>query len=262
MFFGVKGYEPCGIFTKGHFVLIFLTIIGIVFALKFSVNKNKKQVHKIIRNATISMWILEIIKIIYSISQNSLYKVNTYVPLYFCSILLYAGLLSSFGKGKLKRAGDVFLTTGSIIGGITFIIYPSTSLLKYPAFHILSIHSFVFHGMMIYLGLLMNITKYIELNKRDIKYFASLIGVICIMALIVNNIFNSNLMFVSQKFRVAPIEFLYKITKGSFWFNVIMMLGQMTMPFYLPYYCINKVKSLHKGKAYRDVGSGLNTVSN
>ncbi len=238
MFSKIGKYKPCGIFTKGHFILIGITISMIMYALKHSMPKNKEDVYKIIRKITVIMCILEIIRIIYSISQNSLYEVNTYLPLYYCSMLLYAGILSSFAKGKLKRVGDVFLATGSIIGGIVFIIYPSTSLLGYPAFHFLSIHSFLFHGIMIYIGILVNKTEYIEVKKEDIKYFAGLVGVVCILALIVNNIFDSNLMFISQNFNIAPIEMLYKITNGTVLFSFIMSIGQMTIPFYLTYYII------------------------
>ena len=154
MFSNIGEYEPCGIFTIGHFILITITIIGIFIALKYSIKKNKEEIHKIIKYITIIAYILEIIKIIFNIHQNSFSAVNTYMPLYYCSILLYAGTLSSFGKGSLKRVGDVSLATGSIIGGIVFFIYPSTSLPIYPIFHILSIHSFLFHGAMIYLGIL------------------------------------------------------------------------------------------------------------
>ena len=78
---------------------------------------------------------------------------------------------------------------GSVIGGVVFILYPSTSLPTYPAFHILSIHSFLYHGIMVYLGILVNKTRYIELEKQDIKYFAGLVGVLCVIAFIINNIF-------------------------------------------------------------------------
>ncbi len=88
----------------------------------------------------------------------------------------------------------------SIIGGIVFVIYPSTSLPIYPAFHFLSIHSFLFHGAMIYLGILINKTRYIKLEKKDIIYFASLIGGMSIVALIVNKLFDGNLMFISNNF--------------------------------------------------------------
>ena len=170
MFAEMGKYEPCGIFTKGHFILIAITIIGIIVALKYSIKKSKEEIHRIIKYITIVAWILEIIKIIYAITKNSLSAVNTYLPLYYCSVLLYAGLLSSFGKNNFKRIGDVSLATGGIIGGIVFIIYPSTSLPWYPAFHAFSIHSFLFHGVMIYLGILINKTKYIELKKEVLQH--------------------------------------------------------------------------------------------
>ena len=231
MFSNMGDYEPCGIFTTGHFILLTVTIICIILALKFTYRKNKEDVYKIIKNLTIIICILEIIKIVFSIYQGSFADVNSYVPLYYCSILLYAGILSSFGKGNFKRAGDVCLATGSIIGGIVFLIYPSTSLPMYPAFHFLSIHSFFFHGTMVYLGILINITNYVELKLSDAKYFAIIIAIMSILALIVNKISNGNLMFISHNFPGTPIEIIYNLTNGNIWYSFIMIVAQMTLPF-------------------------------
>ncbi len=258
MFSNIGEYKPCGIFTIGHFNLILITIIGIFIALKKTANKNKEQVYKIIKNITIIACILEIGKIAYNIKQNSFSAVNTYLPLYYCSILLYAGLLSSFAKGTLKRVGDVSLATGSIIGGIVFMIYPSTSLPIYPAFHILSIHSFLFHGTMVYLGILINKTKYVELKKSDVKYFASLIMCMSIVALIVNKLFNGNLMFISNNFPGTPIEALYKMTNGGFLFTIIMIALQMTIPFYISYYIIKVVQYLENNTKFKENNTNKN----
>ena len=226
-------YEPCGIFTKEHFLLILLTIIGIKISLKKTINKTHKEVKQIIKKCTIAMWIFEVIIILFKIITGGIKNLNNYVPLYYCSLLLYAGLLSSFAKNELKRMGDVFLATGGIIGGIVFILYPSTSLPTYPAIHIVSLHSFTFHGIMIYLGLLINKTKYIEIQASDIKYYSILVGGICVLAYIVNTIFGSNLMFISQNFPGMPIEIIYNMT-GRY-FTLVMSLGQMVLPFYIIY---------------------------
>lgn len=242
MFSNIGKYEACGIFTKGHFILITITTIAIIIALKNTVQKDKEQVHKIIKKLTIIMCILEVIKISFNIVTGSIKAVNTYLPLYYCSMLLYAGLLSSFGKRTLKRIGDVFLATGSAVGGIIFVLFPTTSLPTYPAFHFISIHSFFFHGTMIYLGILVNKTNYIKLEKNDIKYFATLVGTLCAVALIINSIFDSNLMFVSKNFPNSPLEILYRLTNGTIIYNILMIVGQMTLPFYIPYYIIKKIK--------------------
>lgn len=253
MFAEMGEYEACGIFTKGHFILATITIVAIYIALKCSINKSKEVIHNIIKWLTIDILVMEILKIIYNIKHNSIYDVNTYVPLYYCSMLLYAGILSSFGKGVLKKIGDVSLASGAAIGGIVFIIYPSTSLPIYPAFHILSIHSFLFHGVMIYLGILVNKTKYVELKKEDIKYFTSLIGTMSVIALIVNKFFNGNLMFISNNFPNTPIEILYKITNGGILYSLIMIVVQMTIPFYISYYVVKKANYFKKDNIKEEV---------
>lgn len=51
-------------------------------------------------------------------------------------------------------------------------------------------------------------------------------------------------MFISKNSAILPIELLYKITNGSIVFNAIMALTQMTIPFYISYYIIKKIKLL------------------
>lgn len=234
MLFAKPGiYEPCGLFTLGHFILIIVTIIGIIIALKKTVNKSKEEIRQIIKRCSILVWILEVIKISFKIATGVIRNVNNYVPLYYCSLLLYAGGLASFAKGMLQRTGEVFLATGGIVGGLIFIVMPTTSLPTYPMMHFLSIYSFLFHGIMLYLGLLLNITNYITLQLSDIKYYASLVGIVCLLAFILNNIFDSNLMFISKNFPGTPIEYIYKFT-GKF-FTPVVSICQMTLPFYTIY---------------------------
>lgn len=251
MFFAKAGkYEACKIFTPGHFALIFMTFACIAVALKKTMNKSKEEVYKIIKVLTIILVGGEIFKIWFTLQSFEITNVKEWLPLYYCSLLLYAGILSSFTKGKVKRVGDVFLATGSIVGGLVFIFFPTTSLLTYPVFHFISIHSFFFHGTMVYLTLLINKTHYIELQKKDILYFASLVGVVCIAALIVNHIFNTNLMFISMDFPNTPITILYKLTGNLF--TPIMIIGQMIVPYYSVYFII---KWIEKIKNSRDINT-------
>lgn len=239
-------YEPSGLFTIDHFKLIIITILGIIIALKKTAHKTKEEVKQIIKRCTELVWIFEIIIIAFKLCTGDIKNVGNYVPLYYCSLLLYAGALASFAKGGLKRAGEVFLATGGIIGGIVFIILPTTSLPAYPMWHIVSLHSFLYHGIMVYLGILINATHYITLQATDIKYYISLVGIVCVLAYIINNIFDSNLMFISKNFPGTPIEILYKLT-GPF-FTLVTSVGQMTLPFYIVYGLLNNgFKAKHGG---------------
>lgn len=228
MFFATQGkYEPCGMFTTGHFIFLFLTIIGIVIGLKYT---NKNNLKRNIQISTIVVWILEIIKIIFNLKTGNANNLNTYIPLYYCSILLYAGIFSSVGKGFIKKVGDVFIATGGIVGGTLFLIMPTTSITMYPMFHFICIQSFIYHGAMLYLGLAINKTNYIEIKSKDIIYYATLLFMMCVLAFMVNLKYGSNLMFISNDFPGTPVGILYNLT-GKF-FTPVAVLIQIFGPFY------------------------------
>ncbi len=235
MFLSKPGEFPaCELFSIGHLILFIITIVLVGIALFFSRKKNQKDVLNMIKVETVILWILEILKIIFNLKVGNASNPNTYIPLYYCSLILYAGILSGFCRGKLKRVGDVFLSTGAIIAGICFLICPNTSLSTYPMLHFISLHSFFLHGTMVYLGLLVNITNYIELKKEDIKYYFTFISIIGIIALIFNSIFGSNLMFISDNFPNTPIEIVYNLTGEVY--PAVMILVQAIVPFYIIYF--------------------------
>ena len=234
MFLSKPGvYKPCGLFNMNHLILALLTMVGIAIAVKHTKVNQKNDIKKIIRVITIVVWVLEVLKTIFVISIGEGRTINKIVPLYYCSLLLYAGLLSSVARGKLERTGNIFLATGGIVAGIVFILYPSTSLPDYPMFHFISLHSFFFHGTMIYLGIIINKYKYIELKMSDLGYYAALIFVICVAAYAVNTRYGSNLMFISQDFPGMPLSYVYHNT-GK-WFTPLMVIVHMTVPFLIVY---------------------------
>ena len=119
MFFSKPGtYEAVGLFGWEHLLLFMLTITFVVIAVKRTKINNKEDIRTKIKELTILVWALEIIKIIFNLLAGNAHNVNTYIPLYYCSLLLYAGIFSGFAKGKLKRMGDIFLAVGSLIAGI------------------------------------------------------------------------------------------------------------------------------------------------
>jgi len=211
----------------------------------------KENIKTTIRRTTIFLWILEIIKIIFNIKNHGFSAVNKYVPLYFCSLILYAGIFSGYCKGTLKKMGDVFLSTGGIIAGLIFLVYPLTSLTSYPAIHFISIHSFVLHGIMVYIGMLMLITKYNTIEKRDIIYYSAIIVIISGVAYVVNLKCDSNLMFISQNYPGTYIEIIYNNT-GKF-FTLFMTIAQATMPFYTVY----GIYSLFKTKNKKEISEEI-----
>lgn len=114
---------------------------------------------------------------------------------------------------------------------------PTTSLPEYPMIHFITLHSCVYHGVMIYLGIIINKFKYIEVKISDLKFYAFLVFIVCVLAYIANSILGTNLMFISQDFPGNPISIIYNYTGRMF--PIIMSLAQMTIPFLLVYAILN-----------------------
>ncbi len=248
MFFAKIGeYPPAGLFTPEHIILLIITLSFIVFALAHSSEMSKDEVKKTIRISTVTLAILEVVRIGFALTYTNLSDLNGYMPLYFCSLFLYSGIFSSFAKGFLKRVGDVFIATGGILGGLVFLISPSTSLSLFPAFHFMSIHSFIYHGFMVYLGILVNITGYVTLKKNDLVLYATLVGALCFICLPLNHIFGSNLMFLSDPFPGKLGRIVFHLL-GRF-YPLTVSLFHMFVPFKVVY----SLKEYRKKKHIRNI---------
>ena len=122
MFFSLPyEYTPCGLFGRGHALLFCMTALLIAGGLYAARGWDDRAVRRTVRVVTALLWALEIGKILFVLFKTGSRNPNDFIPLYYCSLVLYAGLFSSVGKGRLRRLGDVFLATGGLIGGACFL---------------------------------------------------------------------------------------------------------------------------------------------
>jgi len=253
-----KTVPPYEMFSLQHFILVSVFAFIIFEALRLSKNCTKEQVTSITKKCAAILWSLEFIKITFVISTGNLAYPGRYLPLYFCSIPLYCSLFSSFGKGKLKRVGDVFLTVGGIIGGGCYMISPSTTAGVYPMFHLITTQSFILHSIMIYLSLLYIKTGYCKLKLGDWKYYALTVTAMCAIAYGVNSKLGTNLMFVSKNFKGSAVEILFNMNPSNFPINITLI--QAIPPFFAVYGVVKALENTgllhrHTAKEKRDICS-------
>ena len=224
MFFSPPGtYPPAGLYTDGHFLLLGITLLLIAAGLFAARHAGEKTVRRILLVSVIALWVLEVCKILFVLLLNGSRNPNEFVPLYYCSLTLYAGLFSVAGRGWVRRLGDVFLATGGLIGGLSFLFCPNTSLPHYPTVHFISWHSFLLHGLMVFLALLLLFRLRLDLSLADIRYPVALVSVLCIVAYVFNAVYDrvsgraiANLMFVSKNFPGTPVAVLYRVSGPLF----------------------------------------------
>ena len=228
------GQNAAGLFGFGHFFLLLSTLFLLFAGLFFSRRADERQVQSVTLAITLLAFLMELGKMAFSIAVLQTDHPNELLPLYFCSLLLYMGPLAARGA----RVGQVFLATGGLIGGAIYLLFPTTSLLRYRALHFIPFHGFLWHGLLVYLGVLTLWRGGYRPRKGDLLLAALPIGILCAAALLFNTVYNAfhispaaNLMFLSADFPGTPLSLLYHFLGKAY--TPLMALGQMLLPYLL-----------------------------
>jgi hypothetical protein len=109
----------------------------------------------------------------------------------------------SLSKNKtVATLGKTWITVGAIIGGISYLLYPSTSLTEVQAFHLLALHGMSYHATMLYLGLLYFLHGEAEPTWKNFKYYGLFVGAFCAFIITIDYAFDVNLMFLAKANRL------------------------------------------------------------
>ena len=128
-FFSEYGYGPIrGMFSIDHLIFTLSAIIFLIILLLLTFKKSKQEIDKYIKYIFIFVFVAEILKIIWNFVVRENLELINWIPLYFCSLFIYASGMYSFGKGIVKEIGYLWITYGQIIGGIVFIFFPASSV--------------------------------------------------------------------------------------------------------------------------------------
>lgn len=222
----------CGMFNTSHLIssvaCALLAILFFIFLRKIS----DRALLILTRAFAIFFSVLEIAKIIFKFAIGEGKYVDHWMPLFFCSLFIYALLMCGFGKGMFKKIGCTFLTLGSTVAGAVFLIFPTTSLPDYPIYHFISIHSMLFHTSMILIGLIYIYKGYVKPCKDSFVDYVIIVGLPIAISLVFNPVFSSNLMIVSNPVNI-PVDFVSAIYELSpLLYKVLVILLYLTVPYF------------------------------
>lgn len=223
--------NTCGMFNIWHYLTIVLFFFCLWLLLRLSRNMTASQVKKCHVFIAIGVTVLEVIKIFSRIRKG--YGPDSWVPLYYCSLFLFAIWLSLCRCEPLQRAGYAFITMGGILAAVGFTLYPSTSLGMYPLLHPSTLHSFVYHLVMCYTGLLFLQKNRYRPQKGDSLYYFCFVTAACILALFVNESLGTNCMFLSHPFGLPMLQPIRD--HSHILYILIAILGQSVAFFWLHY---------------------------
>lgn len=251
--YNISGYtgQDYGGFAQRLYLIIsiILLIILLITFRKYS----KEKVLKIIRIISISLLLFYITKTtwesIYDIKLSGSFNTGL-LPFDSCSIIMLAGMISSFSKGKIKKYSDAWIATGSIVGGIATMVYLN-AFKFYPFLSFGAFYSMIWHFLMVFIGILLIVTKYVDINyKTVIKGFIFHL-IISLIVIPIDFIYNFDFMMYKSLGGIPIFEGIAsKFTRsGLQMLNPIMMIILYFIAFNIVFFIpllINKIKNKSK----------------
>ena len=166
--YNIVGYNGQDFGSISQYLYLVISIIFLIVLLILLRKTKKERVLNVIRWISLFMIFFYIAKTtwesIYDIKKFGSF--NTYLlPLDSCSMIMFASLLAGFSKGKLKSLSESWICTGGIVGGIATMVILN-ALNYYPFFSFGAFYSMLWHFLMVFLGCLLIVTNYVELNYK------------------------------------------------------------------------------------------------
>lgn len=208
MFDAPGANPPCGMFTVTHFIALAVCIVIIAVAVVLCRKFDEKRLNLFLKISAVAVTVGEIVKISFCFATKQ-FGADSWLPLYFCSIFIYALWLAGYGKGATKKCGLSFLGGAGIVCGLSFLIVPSTSLASYPIYHYNCLYSLAFHSLMVISGILTLRVYFRRVNIGMYKYYLCFCAAFMLLAMIFNAT-GCNMMFLRAPYNM-PLPFINEI---------------------------------------------------
>ena len=228
--------------TPTHIITIILFFVLGVGAIYLSRKFNEKQMDKAYLIVAITVTVCEALKITLRAIKGMPY--GNMIPLWYCSLFIFAIWLTRSKAEVLRNTGFSFITMGGWIAAVFFTFYPSTSLARYPVWHPASLHSFFYHLLMFYIGVLTLVRRYYIPDKKHSLHYFCFITAACIPAIILNELLDINCMFLKNAYKLPILEPIIEFSQELYTF--LAYFAQSVLLYwanYLLYAAIIKIKN-------------------
>lgn len=241
---------PGTLFTPLHFVFSAIVLAIVIVGAIYVGKRGEKTVKKVFIVLWAAVTVLEVVKIVWESTTGKTVGVELtgVLPLYPCSVFMYAMPFAIWGKDWLRKAGCGYVCTIGFIGGSVNFFYPATILPTYSCISFAGFHTFFYHGTMLFACLTMLISGYHRYTAT--KWWECLLAaipllVVSIPANIVNfSAINSDYMFFKcNSFLFYDLFGQMSDVESTLMFYVFYTV--IPAMFYLPYYIYTKAKKKH-----------------
>lgn len=158
---------PGTLFTPLHMV-VSLCLIGVIVLVCFLMRKKgESALKKLFTGLWLWVVVLEFVKIVWEscAGKTVSFEWTGNLPLYPCSIFMYAMPFAIWGKGKVRYAACGYVCSLGLLGGAINFVYPANVLSNYSCISFAGAHTFFYHGVLVLCAALMLLTGYHSYKK-------------------------------------------------------------------------------------------------
>jgi len=258
-FFTHKDFLPSAdqiagtLFTPLHLIFA-LAVAGLIALLcVLTCKKGEKTLRTVYGFLWAAVVVLEITKIVWETVSGRVisFEWGGVLPLYPCSIFMYAMPFAIWGKGYVRKAACGYVCSLGLLGGAINFVYPANILSNYSCISFAGAHTFFYHGAMVFCAATMLASGY-HSYKGIKKWWELLVPAVpCLAVSLAANAVNFSpidsdyMFFKMESFFFAPIG-----AATPDWLSVVMVYGIYLLIHALPYF-----PSYIAGKKCQKVGN-------
>ncbi len=197
--------EPWGIFHTLFFVIGIPIAVALAYLMR---NLTKRGERRLFLTVGIALILSEVFKQLAFTAVEGAYRYDL-IPFQLCSIPMYLCLLIGvLPDSAFVRASKTFISTFGLMGGVASYIAPGTMCREYLE---LTLHSFIWHLILIFLGFFVLFSVNVRLTRRDLRNSVMLYFSFCAIAFAINLICldapgrDVNMFYIGPKASILPI---------------------------------------------------------
>ncbi len=229
---------PGTLFTPLHFVVSACWIALIVIACIWLRKKDETILRRVFKILWCSTTVLEIVKIVWETCCGAAveFEASGILPLYPCSIFMYAMPFAIWGKGKVRYAACGYVCSLGLLGGAINFVYPANILNNYSCISFAGFHTLFYHGVLVLCAMLMLLSGYHSYKSVTKAHQLLLPAVPALVVSVAANLVNFSpidadyMFFKLNSFFFAPIG-----AATPDWLGVILVYGIYLLIHALPY---------------------------
>ena len=215
---GMEKPKPYGIF---HLCFVLIGVLLCVFAAYKLRRANEKQNRIVLVSVGVFLMLTEVYKQLFYYFIVGEHSYEWWIfPFQLCSVPMYLCVIAPLLRpGRLQSGMYHFMSTYNLLGGVMAVIEPSGLLHKYLS---LTLHAFVWHILLIFIGLYLIATGRCAKNFPDFRQATYTFLGLAALAFCINLIFwnvsegTINMFYVGPRY--SPLVVFEQISRSAGWY--------------------------------------------